>query len=162
MRWSIALACVLGQIVPLVAQTLAPKPSAIQHVTVAVNGPSDAVTPGSTVTLSVEVTPKPNIHVYASGAKGFTPVALILSPSAGILAGKPTYPPAELLDSPGSDAPVPVYHKPFRILQPVTIARTAKAGEMFNVAGVLNYESCDDRMCFPMLSIPLNWSVRVR
>ena len=34
--------------------------------------------------------------------------------------------------------------------------------EVLNVAGALNYESCDDRMCYPLLSIPLSWAVKVR
>src|SRR5262249_32318548 len=110
-----------------------------------------------------DVTPKPNIHVYAAGAKGFTPVTLILLPVAGMIStGRAIYPAAELLESPGSNAPVPVYRKPFRIVQPVTIARTAKAGEMLTIAGALNYESCDDRMCFPLLSIPVNWTLKLK
>ena len=144
------------------AQSLSPKPSAVQYVTVEPAASAQVVAPGGSVSLWLDVTPKPNIHVYAAGAKDVTPVALIVSPAAGIRPGKPKYPAAELLASPGADSPVPVYRKPFRIVQPIAISKTAKPGQALTIAAALNYESCDDRLCYPPSSIPVNWVVKVR
>ena len=112
--------------------------------------------------LWVDVTPKPKIHVYAQGAKGFTPVALVVSKIAGVTAGKPKYPPSERFASPGTDGPVPVYAKPFRIVQPIAVGRKTRSGQVLNIAGTLTYESCDDRICYPAASIPVVWTVKVR
>ena len=143
-------------------QLLAPRPAAVQHVTVASGAAADAVAPGGSVSLWVDVMPKPNIHVYGPGAKEFTPVALKVSPAPGTKALKPKYPAPELLESPGSDKPVPVYRTQFRIVQPIAVSKTAKPGQTLDISGTLNYESCDERLCYPLLSIPINWTVKVR
>jgi DsbC/DsbD-like thiol-disulfide interchange protein len=140
------------------AQTLGPKPSAVQHVRAET---STAAAPGSTGTrllLHVDVTPYPNIHVYAQGATEFTPVSLVLTPSPGVTAGKPTYPKPELALAPGADA-TPAYTKPFRISQPVTLA---SAKRDVQISGVLNYQACDDRLCYPVASLPVTWRIAAR
>lgn len=144
------------------AQTLGLKPAAPQRISVE-PGPGGAmVAAGGSVTLWAEVTPKPNIHVYAAGAKDFTPVALSVTPSPDVAPAKPIYPPAELSSTVGLEAPVPVYRKVFRISQPIVIARTAKPGQRMTVAGTLTYQACDDRLCYPTASVPVVWSLVVK
>ncbi|HUK32755.1 MAG TPA: hypothetical protein VLV86_02525, partial [Vicinamibacterales bacterium] len=53
-----------------------------------------SVKPGQRVTLFVDVTPKPKMHVYAPGAKDYLPIALELN-SPGVKAGALTYPKAQ-------------------------------------------------------------------
>src|SRR5262245_4497992 len=102
------------------SQIFGVKPS-VQYVTVE-PGPSGAsAAPGSTLSRWLDVTPKAKIHVYGEGAKGFTSVALTLSPARGVNAAKPKYPPTELVLTPGIEERVPVYSRLFRITQPVTI-----------------------------------------
>ena len=144
------------------AQTLAPKPRAFQQITLATGASSASASPGSVVSLWVDVTPKPTMRVYAAGAKNVTPIALVLTVPAGIRAGRPKYPEAELLDTPGEVERVPVHRGPFRITQPVTIGKTWKSGESVTVTGVLNYEACDDRVCYPAATIPVSWQIRVK
>ena len=138
----------------LLAQSLlAPKPT-VQHVTAA---PSVVRGPNGRVTLALEVTPDPRMHVYAPGAKDFTVVTLLLTPQPGITAGKPVYPKADVAAAPGSDD-APAYSKAFRITQPVTVA--AGASKDLTIAGVLNYQACDDRVCYPVSSLPVTWHLQ--
>src|SRR5690349_17597963 len=100
----------------LLSQLLAPK-STVQHVTAA---PTVLRAADGTVTLALDVTPNPGIHVYAPGAKDFTPVSLVLTPQDAVTPGKATYPRADPVPVAGGD-PAPAYRKTFRISQPVTV-----------------------------------------
>lgn len=162
MRLWIALAFVALAAVGSRAQTLGPKPSTLQHVSIDTAVSVPVVPRGGTVTLWADVTPKPNIHVYAANEDGFTPVTLILTPRASVVVGKVKYPQAELLPTPGVDHRVAVYRKLFRLAQPVTVEATAKPGEDITVAGVVNYQACDDRVCYPTASLPVSWTVKVK
>ena len=97
---------------------LGPKPSAVQHVTAAATT-VPARTSAGKVALQLDVMPKANIHVYASGSKEFSAVSLVLSPHAGIVAGKPVFPAADPPAAGEDDAPA--YRKAFRITQPIVV-----------------------------------------
>jgi DsbC/DsbD-like thiol-disulfide interchange protein len=137
----------------LLAQSLLSPKTTVQHVTA-----SPVVIPGAggKVTLALDVTPNPGVHVYAAGAHEFTPVSLVLTPRAGVTAGQPAYPKADARPLAAVDD-APAYYKPFRITQPLTVS--AKTGEVV-VAGVLTYQSCDERVCYPAASLPVTWTVR--
>lgn len=143
------------------AQDLALKPASVQHVTVT-SGVSGVVTPGARITLWVDVAPNAGMRVYAAGAKDFLPVALVMTPHAAATPAKAAYPPSELDAHSGAPGPVPVYTHTFRITQPVTISRTAKAGDTFTLAAAVNYQACNDRLCYPAASAPVLWSLQVR
>jgi hypothetical protein len=81
-------------------------------------------------------------------------VSLQLTPSQGVTPGKPAYPkpdPAVL----GSVDDAPAYYKTFRITQPVSLA----PGREMVIGGVLKYQSCDDRLCYPVASLPVTWTI---
>jgi DsbC/DsbD-like thiol-disulfide interchange protein len=137
----------------LSAQALGPKPSAVQHVTAAASTAAQAE-PRGRIALHLDVTPNPKIHVYGPGAKEFTPVSLVLTPRAGMAVGKPVYP-----DAPPGDDGVPAYRKAFRITLPVTLPRV---NDDVVVSGVLNYQACDDRLCYPVASLPVSWTIRAQ
>jgi cytochrome c biogenesis DsbD-like protein len=144
------------------AQSLLPKPSTLQHITVDPSTSAATVAKGGVVTLWADVIPKPNIHVYATDREGLTPVTLVLAPKPGITIGKVKYPAAEMSVSAGATEVVPVYRKPFRLAQPITIAPSAKSGEVLTIAGVINYQACDERLCYPTTSTPVSWTVTVK
>ena len=141
---------------------LLPKPSTIQHIDVATSANSATVAKGSMVTLWADVTPKPNIHVYATDKYGFSPVALVMAKQSQVAFGALKYSPPEAGISPGTDALIPMYSKPFRITQSATVSASAKSGEVITIAGTVNYEACNDRLCFPAASLPVTWTVTVK
>jgi DsbC/DsbD-like thiol-disulfide interchange protein len=144
------------------AQTLRPKLPVIQHITVAPAASSESVAAGGTLTLFADVTPKPNMHVYSSDTNGTTPVALVLTQQAGVSSGQAKYPMPEMVRTVGEVLPVAAYRKPFRIEQPITIARTAKSGETLSIVGLVNYQACDDRVCYPAGSVPVSWNIKIK
>jgi hypothetical protein len=60
---------------------------------------------------------------------------------------------------------VKVYDKPFRISQDVTLAATADlrrraaAGEPLTITATLDYQACDDRVCYRPDSLTLTWTI---
>lgn len=146
----------------VLVQTLLPKPSTLQHITVEPSVSAPTVAKGGIVTLWADVTPKPNIHVYATDREGLTPVTLVLTPRTGVTMGKVKYPAAEISLSAGATEAVPVYRKPFRLAEPITVIAPAKSGDVLTIAGVINYQACDDRLCYPTASMPITWAVTVK
>jgi thioredoxin:protein disulfide reductase len=147
----------------LAAQTLAPAPSAVQHVVATAGSNAASASAGATaIELWVDVTPKPAIHVYAPGARDYQIVSLVMTPQRGLTFGKATYPAGTPMAFPGIAERVPVYQKMFRITQPLTLARTVSAGQTLKIAGAVNYQACDDRVCFPPASLPVKWTLEVK
>jgi hypothetical protein len=144
------------------AQTLAPGPSAIQHVTLAPGAVPPVAATGGQVTLLLDVTPKRDIHVYAPGAKDFIQTTLTLSPQGRLSIGKPGYPRAELVLDPVLNERIPEYTKTFRIAQPVTLGPAVKSRDDVTIVGVLSYQACDDKMCYPPSSASVTWTVKVK
>jgi len=119
-----------------------------------------AVTPGQTVRLYVDVTPRPKMHVYAPGAKDYLPIVLELN-SPGVRAGKLTYPrPQDWYFEPTKEH-VPVFHSPFRLTQEIAVDANAKPGTLY-VTGVLKYQACDDTTCYNPVTAPVSWTVSVK
>lgn len=136
---------------------LGPRPSAVQHVTATATTVPARTTAGK-VALQLDVMPKANIHVYASGSKEFAAVSLVLSPHAGIVPGKPVFPAADPAAA-GEDT-APAYRKAFRITQPIVVQPALK--EDVVLSGILSYQACDDRMCYPVATLPVTWTLQAR
>jgi len=130
----------------------------------AINTPpvTAAMASGEKVSLVVEMTPHPGIHVYAPGAKDYLPVTLTLKPQPDIRIGKLTYPKSEMVHFEALNETVPVYHNPFKLLQDVTLEKSLKPGSTVAVAGTLGFQACDDKVCFVPESVPVSWTVTVK
>jgi DsbC/DsbD-like thiol-disulfide interchange protein len=135
----------------------APKPG---HATVAASPADVSGTAGAKVELSLDVTPKPGIHVYAPGNEDYIPITVKLAPVADAKAGKLTYPKAE--SALIANEKVQVFQHPFRLTQEITLDKAAKPGSTVVVAGTVNYQACDDKVCFPPENAPVSWTVAVK
>jgi len=148
----------------LLTALLALVAAATPHLTMATSA-STANTParpGAVVSLFVDVIPDLNVHVYAPGAKDYLPIALEIAPSPGVTIGKLTYPKAQDLYFEPLKEHVPVFSAPFRLVQTVTVGRTAKAGQSIVVTGSLKYQACDDKVCFNPVAAPVSWTLSVK
>jgi len=139
----------------LIAPAAKPGHAAILSSPAEVNGAA-----GSKLALFVDVTPKPGIHVYAPGSENYIPITVKLNAQPEIKAGKVAYPKAETMTF--LDEKVPVFQKPFRLTQDVTLDKSAKAGSSVTVSGTVNYQACDDRVCYAPESAPVTWTVVVK
>mgnify|MGYP001335413979 CR=1 FL=1 len=126
------------------------------------------VAPGTHFSIVLDIRPGPGIHVYAPGVKGYRPIALSVSPQPWVATRSAQYPPSEDYYFKPLDEHVPVYQRPFRIVQDIAIdaspqAQTAlKDVTTLTVKGTLNYQACDDKLCFTPQSVPLTWTVTLR
>jgi peroxiredoxin len=131
--------------------------------------PSDAaVAPGNRFSIVVDVRPRPRIHVYAPGAKDYRVIALRIAPQPYIRLLPAAYPRSEIYFFKPLNERVPVFQKPFRLVQEVVLEGTADAQasyrgkEAVTLSGTLDYQACDDTICFNPVSLPLSWTVSLR
>jgi hypothetical protein len=61
-----------------------------------------------------------------------------------------------------ADEKVSVFQKPFRLTQEIEVGKAAKSGSNVVVAGTVNYQACDDKVCFPPDSAPVSWTISVK
>jgi hypothetical protein len=127
-----------------------------------------AVAPGTRFSLVLDITPGPKIHVYAPTVKGYKPIALNLAAQPGLVLREAHYPAAEEYFFEPLQERVPVYQRPFRVVQDVMIdpsraGQAALSGRTaLTITGILNYQACDDRICYMPQSVPLTWTVALK
>jgi peroxiredoxin len=131
--------------------------------------PSDAsVVPGNRFALVLDITPRPGMHVYAPGATAYRIITLSVAPQPFLRVLPLAYPPSEIYHFVPLDERVPAYQKPFRLSQEVVIdvdqkAQAALRGqEALTIAATLEYQACDDTICYNPVSLPLSWRVELR
>jgi hypothetical protein len=124
--------------------------------------------PGTHFSIVLDVTPGRRVHVYAPGVRGYRPIALAIDPQPGLLVRGTQFPQAEDYFFEPLNERVAVYQKPFRIVQdlaidasPASVAALASQASM-TIAGTLQYQACDDKVCFTPQSVPLTWTLGLR
>src|SRR5262245_37510455 len=156
---SVILAAALGQAAP----TLQFRGPASKHAAITSGSTPATAAPGEKVTLFVDMTPNKGVHVYAPGAKDYLPVKVTLKSQSDVkAAGKLVYPKSESVFFAPLNETVPVFQKQFRMTQDVTVAKTAKAGSTIAIEGTLDFQACDDQVCFVPESVPVNWTLTVK
>ena len=131
--------------------------------------PSDSkVALGNRLSLVLDVTPKPGKHVYAPGAEGYRVIGLTVTESEFVRVLPMQFPPSEIYYFEPLHERVPVYQDRFRLLQEVVPEVTPEAQEAFRgqdtltLHGTLEYQACDDQICYNPRSVPLSWTVELR
>ena len=142
----------------IVVLSLVQLPQPPKHLTVAATTSAASAAPGTKVSLFLDIAPNPGIHVYAPGAKDYLPIAVTIDPQPGVTLGALKYPKSDTMEFDG--ARVPVYQKPFRLAEEVSLASTLKATTL-TVTGTVKYQACDDRICFIPASVPVKWTIAV-
>lgn len=161
---ALAVAAVLA--VPAAAQQ--PKRIDTSHLRVDTYATDRVVSPGSVFSLVFEITPRQGIHVYAPGKHRYKIVRVTLEPHAWLVVHPLEYPASEIYEFVPLKERVPVFQKPFRLAQRVEIsaapehrALLPKTNRM-TIRGTLDYQACDDRLCYPPRSIPVSYLVGLR
>ena len=111
--------------------------------------------------LVLDVTPRPGMHVYAPGADSYRVISLELAPQSFVSPLSLTYPDSEIYYFEPFDERVPVYQKPFRLLQEVVLENQPD-GDSVTVTGTLEYQACDDKICYNPVSVPLSFTMSLR
>jgi hypothetical protein len=129
---------------------------------------SDAVAaPGKRVSMVADIVPGKGIHVYAPGKHGYQVVRLVVAPQPWLKVHDAVYPRPEIYHFKPLDERVEVYTKPFRLRQDVTLLATPEvqkllaSRESVTLAATLEYQACDDKVCFNPGGIPLTFTIAV-
>jgi hypothetical protein len=139
-----------------------------KHLTVTASVSPATAAPGARVSLRLDVTPRPAMHVYAPEQKDYIPISLALEANASVKAHLIQFPKPEKLFVKDLGETQLVYSKPFRIVQDVTVAqRGAVAGRAgagtaappLTIKGLLTYQACDDAICYAPVSVPVAWTL---
>lgn len=121
------------------------------HLQAQAEGPVQ-VGPDGRAVVTLLVTPRPKMHVYAPDVAGYVPFTVKLEPQAGIMAGKVSYPPSETYVFPPTGESSRAYMKPFRVTHVLTVApdvrKKVAGGAPVDGALVLRYQACDDAVCY--------------
>ena len=125
------------------------------------------ITNGSMFSLAVDVEPKENMHVYAPGAEdmGYRVIGLNMAPSDYVRFEEVDFPDSEIYHFKPLDEHVPVYLRPFTILQGAVVDASAEKEEelkeiqALTLSGTLDYQACDDAICYLPVSVPVTFTL---
>lgn len=135
------------------------------HLTVQAAASGAPVAPGGRVSLAIEVTPRRGMHVYAPGKHDYQVVRFTLDTRPWLASQPLKYPPSEIYHFVPLDERIETYIKPFTLEQELTIlatpeARKALAGQKaVTVSGTLEYQACDDKICYAPAKVLLTFTV---
>ena len=128
-------------------------------------GATDTVAaPGQRLTLTLDVTPGPKIHVYAPGQTGYISIALKMNESPDWRSAPAAFPTATPFVDPAGEH-VTVYDQPFRVAQNITLTLTPSmrergaARQQLVVSGAFEYQACDEKVCYRPETIPVQWTL---
>ena len=131
--------------------------------------PSDAaVAPGNRFSLALAVVPHARIHIYAPGATGYRIVGITITPQPFVRVLPMPFPKPETYFFKPLNERVPVYQKPFTLVQELILEGTPAAQaalrgkDALTLSGALEYQACDDKVCFNPTSVPLFWTLTLR
>ncbi len=131
--------------------------------------PSDsAVAPGNRFSIALDIRPRSGIHVYAPGAKNYRVIGLSIPGQPFVRTIPLKYPASEIYFFRPLNERVPVFQKPFTLIQEVVLEGTPQAQaalrdkDSVTIAGTLEYQACDDKICYNPASVPLTWTLNLR
>lgn len=113
------------------------------------------------VELPFRVAPGYHINSNKPSSELLLPTVLSLSPPTNVALGGLTYPAGQERSFPFSpDEKLNVYSGDFALSTLVRVARNTPLGR-YRVKGVLKYQACDDRACYPPGQVPIAFDVKV-
>jgi DsbC/DsbD-like thiol-disulfide interchange protein len=129
---------------------------------------AERVTAGEHFNVTLALTPAAGIHVYAPDVVDYKPIVLTIKPQPGLVVRDVTYPPPEKYFYAPLKQTVDVYQKPFNVVQQLALdgsaagRRALKGVSSVTVQGTLNYQACNEKICFPPRTVPVTWTVAIK
>jgi hypothetical protein len=149
------------------AQSAGPIRNDTMHLTVNTTLSDTVVAPGKKLSLSFAVTPKRDMHVYAPGKHDYQVIGVKLDPQPWMKVAATSYPPSEIYHFKELDEKVETYGKPFTLVQEIVVLDTAAAKKALaagplKLSGRLEYQACDDKLCYAPARVPVSFALTVK
>jgi len=161
-----------GQMRPKVETTQASPAGAVRadtmHLSVVSAISAAEVAPGQRLSISFDVRPKRLMHVYAPGKHDYQVIGVKIDPQPWLRVQGINYPPSEIYHFKELDEKVETYGKPFTLVQEVAILSTPEAQKALaasptaRISGRLEYQACDDKVCYAPTRIPVSFTLNVK
>jgi DsbC/DsbD-like thiol-disulfide interchange protein len=141
---------------------------AAPHATVTTYLTDQAAAPGTHFSAVLDIAPEKSVHVYAPGVSGYKPIAVTIAPQPGLVVRAVQFPKSEDYFFKPLNEHVPVFQKPFRVAQDLEIdpsqqaAASLQGQTSMTITGTLEYQACDDKICFTPQSVPLSWTIGLK
>lgn len=138
-----------------------------KHVKLTTTASTASVRAGQRILLAVEVEMPRGFHVYAPGTEGYVAIDWSMNSSDGWKAHAVSYPKSRILYLKAIEEKVPVYEGKLRLFRDITIGPEKALRPVLTpnnelaVEGMLRYQTCDDRICYPPENVPLKWTLAV-
>ena len=130
---------------------------------------SDAIAaPGARLSINVVITPRPGMHLYAPGKRDYQVVQLTIDPQPWLRPQPTVYPASEIYHFKPLNERVEVFLRPFRLRRDLTLLATPEAQKLLGgmttvmITGALEYQACDDKVCFNPSRVPISFSVSLK
>lgn len=139
-----------------------------EHVEITTYVSDQAIAPGTLFSIVADITPRPGMHVYAPGKHSYKVVTLRLNAQPFMVTRPLRYPAPEIYLFKPLNERVEVFQKRFRLIQDVAFEASPNARkvlasmETVTITGALEYQACDDKICFLSQSVPVTYSVKVQ
>jgi hypothetical protein len=164
---AVSTAGILAQTAPNPFAGKAPLRNDTMHLTVHTSLNDTVAAPGKTLSLSFDITPKRNMHVYAPGKHDYQVIAVRVDPQPWLRVEPTKYPPSEIYLMEALNEKVETYGKPFTLVQNVTVldsaaARKALAAGAVKLSARLEYQACDDKVCYAPQRIPISFALSLK
>ena len=139
-----------------------------KHLRASASASNARVRSGQRISLVLDVQLGPRLHVYAPGVQSdYIPIEWSMKESPALTVRPATYPSSKMLRLEAIKETVPVYQDTFRLVRDVTVARDAAVRPLLDaegklaIEGVLRYQACDDKVCYPPETVPVHWTLQV-
>jgi cytochrome c biogenesis DsbD-like protein len=145
-----------------------PTRASTPHLTVESSISHPTAAPGTRLTVTLAVTPRPTMHVYAPGKHDYQVVQLVLDPQPWAKLESTKYPASEKYHFEPLNETVEVYSKAFRLTREMIVLDTPDARQLLagqkslTVSGRLEYQACDDKVCYSPSKVPVSFVVTIK
>lgn len=136
-----------------------------EHLMVTAAVSQESVAPGERFSLVFDITPRRGVQVYAPGKHTYRIVRFTLDPQSWLQPHPVTYPKSEVYHFAPLDEFVEVYQRAFTLVQDVTVTQSPQlgdavaAGSSVRLSGRLEYQACDDKLCYMPKTVPVTWTI---
>ena len=123
---------------------------------------TDAVRAGTTARAALVIRLSEGLHTNSNKPRDplLIPIVLSFQPPAGVSVTEVVYPAPTDLKQEGSAQPLAVFEREFKLGVQLAVAADVPPGELV-VPASLRYQACDEKVCYPPVTLPASWTLRV-